>query len=459
MKPHSLPPGPKSIFPWRIPFALQRDPFKFLTKVTRDYGDIVHFRLGDKRVYLLNHPDYARDVLVVNADKFQKGLAMQRAKRLLGEGLLTSEGDTHRRQRRLMQPAFHHKNIAALASTMVECAERHAAAWSAGLSIDMLEEMRRLGLAVVSKTMFGADIEAESSEMSEAFTQAIKLVNLFEFTTRATSLLRRALPRRQRFPAARALLDAAIHRMIEERRRDGTDRGDVLSMLIFAVDEETGDSGMDNTQLRDEVMTLVQAGHETTANALTWTWYLLAQNPDAERELHREVDSVLQGRLPTAEDIPRLPYTGYVFTESLRLLPPAWVLGRMAMTDHELNGYLIPAGSLILISPYVIHRDERFYDSPERFIPERWSPEQRSGHSQSCLSPLWTRTAPVHRRQFRHGRGRHVNRDNSASLAGPTPHEPSDKDAAHGHDAAGPHADGPGSKTDFKSIWLKWIDR
>jgi cytochrome P450 len=388
MKSSPEPPGPKSIFPWRIPFALQRDPFKFFTNASRDYGDIVYFRLGRSKVYLLNHPDYVRDVLVVNANKFRKGLAMRRAKRLLGEGLLTSEGEKHRRQRRLMQPAFHHKSIMAHGATMVDCAERHALTWSDGLKVEMLEEMRRLSIGVVSRALFGADITENAGELSDAFSRAVKLVKLFQVPSMPSTLLRSVLPRRQRFPKARAILNAAIHQMINERRRDGANRSDVLSMLIFAVDEETGDSGMTNTQLRDEIMTLIQAGHETTSTALAWTWYLLAQNPDAERKLHLELDNTLQGRLPTADDIPHLPYTGYVFTESMRLFPPAWVLGRTATTDHEMNGYVIPAGSRVLFSQFVIHRDKRFYDSPERFIPERWSPEQQRNNPPLAYFPF-----------------------------------------------------------------------
>lgn len=366
--------------PWRIPQALSRDPITFLTNASRNYGDFVRFRLRRDFVYLLSHPDYARDILVTHAAKFTKGVALQRAKSLLGEGLLTSEGELHRRQRRLMQPAFHHQTIVTqYAEAMVGCGVAHSRAWTDGLHVDMFEEMRQLALEVVAKAMFGADIEADAAELSRAFTRAVITLRPFDSVGQSPKLVRRTGRRKQPLATTGIKPDTIIHRIIEQRRRDSGDRHDVISMLMSAVDEEAGDEGMTDKQVRDEVMTLIQAGHETTANALTWTWYLLARNPEAELRFHRELDDVLNGRVPTAEDIQNLPYTGYVFSESLRLFPPAWILARRPVGDYEMQGHIIRDGSLMLISPYVLHHDERFFPDPDRFIPERWEPESRRG--------------------------------------------------------------------------------
>ena len=375
------PPGPRSTLPGASLFgflAFRRDPLKFLTRAAREYGDIVHFRLGPQHAYLLNHPDLVKDVLVTRNDHFQKGRALQRSKRLLGEGLLTSEGEHHRRQRRLAQPAFHKKRIESYGAAMVEYAARASGRWQHGARVDVAHEMMQLTLAVVGKTLFDADVEAEADEVGEAMDQIMELFQLLllPFSEYVEKL---PIPPARKFERARARLDRVIYRIIEERRRGGADRGDLLSMLLLAQDEEGDLTGMTDAQLRDEVMTLFLAGHETTANALAWTWYLLALHPEVETKLHAELDEVLpEGKWPEVADLPRLRYTEMVLTEAMRLYPPAWAVGRLAVKDYAVGGYLLPAGSLILLSQYVTHRDARFFPDPLRFDPERWRPEARA---------------------------------------------------------------------------------
>jgi cytochrome P450 len=371
------PPGPRSRIPLYPIFARLRDPLGFLTNAAK-YGDVVYTRVGPIDVYLLNHPDYIKDVLVRNNRMFKKGRGLERAKRLLGEGLLTSEGEFHRRQRRLSQPAFHRKRIMAYAEVMTHYAERTAERWQDGATLDISQEMMRLTLAIVGKTLFDADVEAEAEEIGEALTTVLHQFQSFTMLILGDLAQKLPLPQIRRFEKAKARLDATIYRMINERRAGGEDKGDLLSMLLLAQDEE-GDGGrMTDVQLRDEAMTIFLAGHETTANALTWTWYLLSQNPEAEARLHAELDEVLGGKLPTYEDVARLKYTEKVLAESMRLYPPAFTLGRRALQDYQAGGYTIPAGSIVLMSQYLMHRDPRYFPDPLRFDPERFTPEAQA---------------------------------------------------------------------------------
>ncbi|HEX8291489.1 MAG TPA: cytochrome P450 [Pyrinomonadaceae bacterium] len=380
-------PGPRGFWPVGQVVQFRRDPLALLTRLAREYGDVARFQAATQTVYLLSHPDHVRDVLVTHHARFKKGRALQRAKRLLGEGLLTSEGDFWRRQRRLAQPAFHRQRVSGYAGTMVEYAEQTSARWRDGETFDVSAEMMRLTLAVVGKTLFDADVESDADEVGAALTE---VMNLFGYLMLpfAELLEKLPLPPRRRFDRARARLDAVIYRIIEEHRRGGRDRGDLLSTLLHAVDEEGDRTGMTDEQLRDEAMTIFLAGHETTANALAWTWHLLSQNREAEAKLHEELDEVLTGRPLTAEDYPRLRYTEMVVAESMRLYPPAWAVGRLALEDHEAGGYLIPRGSLVLVSQYVMHRDPRFWEDPGRFDPERFTPEAKAARPQFSYFPF-----------------------------------------------------------------------
>ncbi|HST50505.1 MAG TPA: cytochrome P450 [Pyrinomonadaceae bacterium] len=381
-------PGPKSYWPGGQVFYFRRDPLKFFTRLAREYGDAVQFRAGPQRVFLLNHPDYVRDVLVANHARYLKGRALQRAKRILGEGLLTSEGEFHRRQRRLAQPAFHRRRVNSYGEAMVGYAAKTSARWRDGETLDIHDEMMRLTLAVVGKTLFDADVESDADEVGEALTDVMSLFG-YMMLPFSELLEKLPLPPVRRFERARARLDAVIYRIIEERRRACADRGDLLSMLLFAEDEEGGGARMTDEQLRDEVMTLFLAGHETTANALTWCFYLLAQNPEAEARLHEELDTVLEvGRAPVVEDVPSLRYTEMVVAETMRLFPPAYAIGRLALEDHEVGGYFIPKGALVLVSQYVMHRDPRFFPCPTAFDPARFTTEAKEARPQFAYFPF-----------------------------------------------------------------------
>ncbi|BDI30080.1 cytochrome P450 [Capsulimonas corticalis] len=370
----TLPPGPRSATLFASARLYRRDPIHFLRSLTHDYGDIVSFQIGPQPMLLVNHPDLIRDVLVTHAKQFHKGRGLQRAKRLLGDGLLTSEGPYHLRQRRMMQPAFHRQRIAEYGLVMASEAERAAQWWRDGDTVDVAEEMMRLTLGIVGKTLFGADVENEAAEISSALGEAIQLFHLLMLPF-ADVLARLPLPQVRRFNAARARLDAVIYRMIAEHRRTDDDRGDLLSMLLAARDEDEDGARMTDEQVRDEAMTIFLAGHETTANALSWTWYLLSEHPEAEAALHAELAGALGGRIPNIADLPALPYTRKVLAESMRLYPPAWVIGRRAVTPYAIGEYTIPPGTVFLVSQSVTHHDARFYQDPERFDPTRWTPE------------------------------------------------------------------------------------
>ncbi|MBO0726077.1 MAG: cytochrome P450 [Blastocatellia bacterium] len=382
-----LPPGPSPLIPAVNFFAFRRDPIKFLTGLANRYGDVVRFKVGPLPFVMVGNPDYIRDILVTNHKNFMKGEGLQRGKRLIGEGLLTSEGEFHLRQRRLAQPAFHRQRIASYAATMVEYSARACDGWRAGETRDVARDMTRLTLAIAGKTLFDADVEGEADEIGEALSAAIELFNRLTLPF-AQSLERLPLPATRRFKKARERLDATVYRIINDRRASGEDRGDLLSLLIQARDEDGDGSGMTDRQLRDESLTILLAGHETTANALTWTWYLLSQHPEIETRFHAEVDDVLKGELPDAEDFPRLPYTEMVFAEAMRLYPPAWVIGRRALGDYQINGYAIPARTILLLSPYLIHHDARFFPDPFRFDPERWTPEARESRPKFSYFPF-----------------------------------------------------------------------
>lgn len=380
------PPGPKGIPLVGHLFAFRRDPIRFLMEAARDHGDVVHVRFGPQHAFLLNHPDYIHDVLVTHPGRFIKGRGLEWAKQLLGEGLLTSEGEFHRRQRQLVQPAFHHRRIAEYATVMTDCADRVRDRWRDDETKDVWREMMHLTLTIVAKTVFGTDVESETEEIDEALAVAMDYFYLFLWPF-AEWMARLPIPSTRRFRKARKRLDATIYRMINERRANPKDRGDLLSMLLLARDEG-GAGGMTDVQLRDEAMTIFLAGHETTANALTWTWYLLSRNPEAEAALHAELDRVLGGRTPTVEDLEHLTYTKKLFSEAMRLYPPAWLLGYRAIQDHTVDRYVLPAGSIILMSQYVMHHDPRYFPDPFRFDPERFSPEAMAGRPRFAYFPF-----------------------------------------------------------------------
>ena len=383
----AAPPRSVSRYPGQFFVEIARNPLAMMVAMQQEHGDIAHWRIGPQDIYLFSHPELARDVLVTNQKNFHKSRGLERARRLLGNGLLTSEDEFHLRQRRLVQPAFHRQRIMAYAATMADYADRASLRWHDGETLNMHTEMMRLTLGIVGRTLFDADVESEAAEIGTALTHSFESFNvaMLPFTELLEKL---PLPAVRRFNAARDTLDRVIYRMIEERRASGVDRGDLLSMLLLATDTEGDGTGMSDAQLRDEALTLFLAGHETTANALTWTWYLLSQNPDAEARLHEEVDRVIGDRSPRYEDIPSLPYARMVFAESMRLYPPAWAIGRRALQSFEARAYTIPRRSVIIMSQFIMHRDERFFPDPERFDPERWTPDAQAARPKFSYFPF-----------------------------------------------------------------------
>jgi cytochrome P450 len=384
----SRAPGPPRRFPGGHLLAMRRDPLAFLTMIAREYGDVVRFRLGPVELHLLNRPDFIRDLLVTHAASFHKGRGLERAKRLLGEGLLTSEDPVHLRRRRMIQPVFHHERIAMYGEAMVENAERHGDRWREGEVRDISLEMSRLTLAIVGRTLFDTDVESEADEIGEALTTSVRLFGRTLTLPFFEILDRLPLPGNRRFERAKARIDATIARMIAERRRSPAGRTDLLSLLLAASDPEGDGERMTDAQVRDEAVTLFLAGHETTANALSWTWYLLSQNPEAEARLHAEVDRVGAGRRLAAADLPKLAYTEMVLAESMRLYPPAWIVGRRALADYTVGGFSVPARSIVVASQWVTHRDPRYFPDPERFDPERFRPEARAARPKFAYFPF-----------------------------------------------------------------------
>lgn len=342
-----------------------------LARWAREYGDLVSARFGPKRILFANHPDLVEEVLVHQNRKFIKHYRLRQAKLTLGEGLLTSEGEFWRNQRKLMQPAFHRDRIAAFADLMADFSQRLIAPWENGQTRDIQADMMRLTLEIVAKSLFGAELGGESADVGAAMET---LMHNFMNSTASAIMIPRwiPIPSNLRTAAAVKRLDRVLYRIIAQRRESGDDGGDLLSMLLHAQDEESG-RRMTDRQLRDECMTLFLAGHETTANTLSWAWYLLSQHPVAESRFHEELDRVLDGRRPTLADLPRLPYTDGIVNEALRLYPPAWMLGREANEPVELGGFRIAKGTTIFLTACVIHRDPRWFDDPDAFRPERWA--------------------------------------------------------------------------------------
>lgn len=366
-----LPTGPAgSLLGGNLP-QFRRGRLDFMTRCARAFGDVTALRLAHRRVYLVSHPDLVEDVLVTQARHFRKHFALRLNPLLLGNGLLTSEGDFWLRQRRLIQPAFNRGPVARYAGVMVEIARRVTDEWQAGEQRDMLVEMMRLTLEIAARTLFGAEVGGAAGEVVEALR-----VLQEGFVVRFNSLLPLPLwlptPGNLRLRRAVNRLDAILYGFIGRRRAETSERDDLLSILLHARDEG---GGMTDRQVRDEAMTLFLAGHETTALALAWTWYLLASHPDAVAPLYAEVDRVLAGRLPTAEDWPRLKYAESVILEAMRLYPPAYAIGREAIVECRVGGYRVPRGTTMLMPQWVIQRDARWFPQPEAFRPERWGDE------------------------------------------------------------------------------------
>ncbi len=381
-----LPPGPKAQGISGHVRQIQEDELGFQLQCAQTYGDVVRLRFFNRIAYQISHPDDIHRVLVEEASNFPKSRIYKiLLSRFLGNGLLTSNGAFWRRQRRLAQPAFHHKRIQAYATAMTNYSTRLADSWQDGVTRDVNEDMMRLTLDIVAKTLFDVEVSEHASTIGEALT-----VLLVE-TARATEGLL-FIPEwfptegNRRTHRAVAQLDSVVNRIIQERRASGEDRGDLLSMLLLAQDED-GEQ-MNNRQVRDEAVTIFLAGHETTANAMAWTWFLLSEHPEVEAKLHEEWARVLGGRPPALEDLRQLEYTEMVIKESLRMYPPIPLIQREAIADTKLGGYDVPKGTLINIGPYILHHDPRWFPDPERFDPERFTKENEKRLPKSVYIPF-----------------------------------------------------------------------
>jgi cytochrome P450 len=356
-----------------LPFA--RRPNRYLLNLVEQYGDIAHFKLGRLKTYVVAQPDAIQDILVRKKEKFVKAERSRKIMgQMLGESLLVSIGDYHARQRRLVQPAFHATRIHNYAETMVDYTEKQLDQWQADSVRDIHHDMMILTMEIVSKTLFGADVAGEALRVGQAMAFLQQVANK-RFVNPFAGLLMKFTPLGKQAMEAGATIDSVVLRFIAERREQGiTDNGDLLSMLLLSTDDNG--ERMTDDEVRNEAITLFSAGHETTSNALTWTWYLLSQNPDVRQKLHAELDSVLAGRRPTLADLKHLPYSQMVIKESMRLYPPAWTLtSRTVLEAVEVGGYHLPEGAMVFIAPYAMHRNPRYWDDVNAFKPERFSPE------------------------------------------------------------------------------------
>jgi len=352
---------------------LRRNRLAYIAQMGRRSVDIRCLQIGSRRIFQVNHPELIHDVLVTHDWNFIKGQGLRASRPVLGKGLLTSEGELHRRQRRLVQPAFHNERLASYGEIMVACADVAGRSWNNEAPIPIDREMMRLTLEIVGRTLFGADLTDDAAGVGASLTRALRLFLLLNSpVTQLLFPLRRLAERNA--ASTRHEIEQVLRKVIHEHRKDPDHYDDMLSLLIRSSDEG-GTGYMSEDLLLDESLTLFLAGHETTANALTWTWYLLAQHPLVTERLYTELDEVLGGELPQPSDLSRLRFAGQVFREALRLYPPAWIIAREAVTDYQLGEIKVPAGSTVVMSPYATHRDPRFWQSPEEFNPDRWIDE------------------------------------------------------------------------------------
>ncbi|HEY3974213.1 MAG TPA: cytochrome P450 [Candidatus Sulfotelmatobacter sp.] len=387
---YRFPPGFQRNLLW---FALRRlrpaNPIFLFQKLAQDYGDIAHYKIGWHHIVFLNHPDYIREVLVVQNDNFIKERTVRRTKMLLGAGMITSEGAQHRAQRQVAQSAFHRQRIPAYADVMVREAANLRDRWRPGEQRDIATDMMHLTLNVIAQTLFATDLHREAGDEADELASAInRIMGLYNFLVMlpaAEWLVHLRPPGLAAFVRARKRIDAVVYRMIAARRRSGFHDGSLLDLMLASSPDQSPSA---EKSLRDQVITIFLAGYETVANALSWTWYLLSQNPECEHRFHQEIDRELQGRLPTFDDVPRLRYVEMVLAESMRLYPPAWAMGRYARNDFQLGDFFLPAKTTVLMSQFISHRDGRFFPDPLRFDPERFTPDARSRRTKLTYFPF-----------------------------------------------------------------------
>lgn len=374
------PPGPKDVFPYSTARKFLRDPLNTLNTISQNYGDISYFKFGKLNVYFLNHPNYIEDVLVANHKNFIKSRGLQISKRLLGSGLLTSEGEYHDKQRQLIQPTFYPNRIKSYAEIMVKKTLNLCHNWKEGTELDIQKEMTHLTLEIICKAVLGYDIKPEDDQIGDSLLTCMNYFNrlLMPFGELIEKIP--ILPINKGFKTAKENLDGIVFKMINEHRikleKNENKENDLLFTLLKSQYDTVEGVQMSDQQLRDEVMTIFLAGYETTANALTWTFYLLSEHPAIDARLEKEIYSVIDNKLNVSfDDIQKLGYTTNVLTESMRLYPPAWALGRQAINDCKIGKYIIPSGSIILMSQYVMHRNPLYFPDPDAFFPDRWTDE------------------------------------------------------------------------------------
>jgi cytochrome P450 len=415
----NLPPGLKHSLHFYAfkPWVKQGEPIRLFEHLHATYGPIAHYRFMGTSIVFVNHPEYIREILINQSSAFIKERTVRRMKILLGEGLITSDDPYHMRQRRIVAPAFHRQRIAAYADEIVASAERHSAHWQPGQTIDISAAMMSLSLEIIARTLFNTEVTGDIRRINDEVNAIMEIYNFLVAFPRMEQFLFLPHPKIIRFRRSKARLDTVVHRLISERRACGIDKGDLLSMLIASRDEDG--SALSDEQIRDEVLTIFLAGYETVANALTWTWYLLSQNPEAEQKLHVELDRILitnssapqpalgmskgldsemcdrpprhpteSHRLPTFADYPNLRYTEQVFAESMRLYPPAWAMGRMSTRPVTLGPYRIPPGAHFFFSQYILGRTPEYFPDPLRFDPDRFTPENTSTRPRFAYFPF-----------------------------------------------------------------------
>ena len=381
-----FPPGFNRNLLWMVLRRVRpANPIDLFQHLAEEYGDIAHYKIGWNHIIFLNHPDYVREILVVQNDNFIKERTVRRSKMLLGEGMITSEGAEHRSQRQVAQPAFHRQRIPEYAATMVREAVRMRDRWRDGEQRDIAIDMMHLTLNIVAETLFATDLREEVHELADAINRIMGLYNFLVMLPAAEWLVHARPPGLAAFVRARKRIDAVVYRMIEAHRERSSDSGSLLDLMLAASPDRSPES---EKSLRDQVITIFLAGYETVANALSWTWYLLSENPECERRFHDEIDCELQGRQPTVEDVPRLRYIEMVMAESMRLYPPAWAMGRYALQDFRLGEYFLPAKTTVLASQFILHRDARFFPDPLRFDPERFTPEAKARRTKFTYFPF-----------------------------------------------------------------------
>lgn len=387
-----MPPCPQGYPLVGVLPRMLSDPARFCTRMMLQYNDLVRLDLGLGSIYLVTLPEHVHHVLVENNDNYWKGNVFERTRFLFGNGLVVNEGEGWRRQRRLMQPAFAHRRVASLVPIMTDVVDRRLACWEASSAakepIEIGKEMMALTLGIIVKTMFSLSIDSRQlGIMAHCFNTALEQITLRMATYSFPEWF--PLPGQRHCREAVATLDEMVYRIIRERRENGQEMDDLLSMLLSARDEETGE-GMTDLEIRDEVMVTLFGGYEATADALTWTWFLLGEHPHVDEKLREEVAQVIGDRTPTFEDLTRLTYTAQVAQEAMRLYPPFWFYNRTAYGDDEIGGYRIPAGAQVLLCPYATHRHPDFWEIPEAFHPERFEPAQVAGRPRHAYYPFGT---------------------------------------------------------------------